>query len=179
MSHLVPLHSSLDSSQPLFRSNPYWTGGWRCCFCWWTCSAGLSHSEIPSRLSHRRRWLSGGHRGRRRSTQCWMQWTLTTRSVLPPLVSSASAQGCQDSWQGSLGRWLHLWWYAVWTQEEGHFNHSPWLPQPSAGQSVECVDCQCPNPVVESGSQVLSMSHRLQQQLTTRGDSISPPSPPS
>ena len=44
--------------------------------------------------------------------------------------------------------------------------YSPSLPQPSAGQSVECIGCQNPDPVVESGAQVMSMSHWPQQQLT-------------
>ena len=42
---------------------------------------------------------------------------------------------------------------------------SPSLPQPPTGQSLECVCCQSPDPVIESKAQVKSVSHRPQQQL--------------
>ena len=57
--------------------------------------------------------------------------------------------------------------------------HSPSLPQPSSGQSVECIGCQSPNPVVELGAQAMSTSHWPQQHLETNGDCSVPPSPES
>ena len=44
-------------------------------------------------------------------------------------------------------------------------HHSPSLPQPLVGQSIVCFGCQSPDPLVESGAQVMSMSHWPQQQL--------------
>ena len=60
-----------------------------------------------------------------------------------------------------------------------HLRHSPSLPQ-SSGQSGECLGCQSPDPVVESGAQVIvSVSQRPQQHLETNGDCSVPPLPPS
>ena len=60
------------------------------------------------------------------------------------------------------------------------FSNQPSVPQPSAGQSGEFINCQDPDPVIESGAQVLSASHRPQQQLMIKGESFeTPPSPSS
>ena len=56
------------------------------------------------------------------------------------------------------------------------FHHSPSLPQPSAGQSGECIGCQSPAPVIESRTQVIvSVSQRPQQHWETNGDCSVPP----
>ena len=53
---------------------------------------------------------------------------------------------------------------------------SPSVPQPSEGQRGEYIGCQSPDPVMESGAQVIaSDSHRPQQQWETYGVSAVPP----
>ena len=104
-------HSSWHSNQILLYSHQYWTKGWRRCLCFLCQLARSSHSFSPSRLSHYRPWLSGGH-SRWKSMnicECQMQWIVKKGSVPPPLVSSRSSQDCLGRRQGSLVRWPNLW----------------------------------------------------------------------